>query len=1625
MQYRLLGKFDVLRDGVAVDVGTYRQKSLLAFLLTKPNTIVSTDQIIDALWGEEAGADKQNALWVHISALRKALEPGREKRSEGTILLTRAPGYLLQVDRQDVDALRFEQMAAEGRALAETDPAAASLVLGEALALWRGHAYEDFIYEAFASAEIARLEELRLETVEARIDSDLRRGMAGELVSELESLIRQYPLRERFTGQAMLALYRSGRQAEALRLYQFLKSRLGEELGIEPSSQIRKLEEQIVTGDPALEPASTLQVAGRGPQPGLAVRGYELRDKLGEGGYGVVYRAYQPTVGREVAIKVIRPELANDPTFIRKFEGEAQLVARLEHPHIVPLYDYWREPGAAYLVMRLMGRGNLGDIIDSTALSADRAAKVIKQISSALHAAHRSAVAHGDIKPENILIDGAGNAFLADFAIALGAGDGKPGRILDAPYASPEQLADGAASLSADVYSFGVVMAQAITGLHGEPAQVIGALPPAVARVIEKATALDPTARYDDINAFAADAIRELTGAEEVSEPFDGGEVENPYMGLRPFDQTDSALFFGRDRLVTRLVTRLGEPGQRSRLVAVVGPSGSGKSSLVKAGLLPALRQGALPGSDEWFAIDMTPAPHPFEELESALMRVAVDPPPTLLEQLAGSETGLRRVVRQLLPEGSQLLLVVDQFEELFTQVDQETADRFMGTLVETVRDPHSNIRIVITLRADFYDRPLRHRGLGELLREGTEVITPMSPEELEQAITRPAATVRVAFDPALVAQLVTDVVDRPGALPLLQFTLTELFDNRTAATIPLASYQAVGGVSGALVARADGLLAGVSPTAQDAARQVFLRLVTLGEGAEDTRRRVLEAELHQLAVESKDLDQILQVFGRHRLLSFDRDPVTRGPTVEISHEALLTQWKRLRNWIDDARHDVRSQRRLAQAMGEWIGAGRTANYLLHGGQLDQLAGWATVTTLPLSAPESEFLQASLTERDRAEREKREQAERATEAERRARQRLRLLSIVGIAAAVVAVLAVFAFLQRQAARDSEAEAVTAQAETEIALDRAVVAEEEARAAEATVEQSRRSLQLASEANRSLDDDPELSLLLAIEAARATADSGFVTAEALDALHWAIQSNQLVYPATTETEVAVRPGPLGTVGVFALKADRLAELAFSAAGRSFTATECAQYFPDEPCPDPSEPLPPELGIFGGEQAYGIVPNAPGALEGTSMSMVSSLLDTEGLRNELRHFEDETGINLSYEFVGDTVSTLANLSDEGERLPELTQWPQPAAVAFGADQGWLVDVSSYVGAEDIAEAFGSYLASLVRGDSEGAMPATGGSIYSIPADVDVKGLVYYPRAKFEQAGYQIPKTWNELIDLSEQMVLDSRTPWCVAFESPGFSSGWPGTDWIESLLLRVGGVDISDKWASHQIPFDAPAVASAAAMFDEIVSGEDFIRGGRGLISQLNWALDVVDPLLRDDPQCWMALRSDYLLGFLPAGTEIGVDVDFFALPPIDAGAAIPVTGGGSFLGVTVDRPEVRAFMQQLLSAEWGEIWAASAESEFLSPNLEFDVDRYGADVDESQREVRRALGSLAHESLVAGLWRFDASDLMPPQIGSLGAEGPGAFWQGMLDWVDGVRTRDQVLSDIEAAWVALEEEGAGG
>jgi hypothetical protein len=576
---------------------------------------------------------------------------------------------------------------------------------------------------------------------------------------------------------------------------------------------------------------------------------------------------------------------------------------------------------------------------------------------------------------------------------------------------------------------------------------------------------------------------------------------------------------------------------------------------VVRAGLLPALARGALAMSAEWFRVDMTPAPHPFEQLETALVRVATEASNALIDLLL-APGGVRRAVRRILPDDhGQLLLVIDQFEELFTQVDDDTATRFIDELVDLVTAAGTRVRVVITLRADFYDRPLRHRGLGELLRDGTEVITPMSTDELEAAIIGPAARVGVEIEPLVVSQMVGEIVDRPGALPLLQYTLTELFEARAGRPITVAAYRQGGGVSRTLARRADSLLRGLGPEATETARRVLLRLVSLDEdgSGNGTRRRALVAEVEELDDRGR-VQRVLDTFGRHRLLSFDRDPVTRGPTVEISHEALLTEWTTLRRWIDGARDDLRTHHHLVGEMKAWTAADHSPDYLLRGERLDSIAAWAGSTTMGLRPAEHQFLDASLAARREEQLVRQEEERQRTEAERRVRRRTRQLVSAGLATALVAVLAGFAWAQRQDARRSEADLTANQA----------------------------GQRLATLSVSSLSDDAELALLLAEQAVSATADRGYALPEAIDAVHWALQDLGVQYDVTTDTPAAARYGPGGVRGVWMLPVGELMSLADSAVGRDLTVEECRRYVDPSGCRAPASMA--GIEYLGGTDTY---------------------------------------------------------------------------------------------------------------------------------------------------------------------------------------------------------------------------------------------------------------------------------------------------------------------------------------------------------------------------------------------------------------------------------------------------------
>ncbi len=846
---------------------------------------------------------------------------------------------------------------------------------------------------------------------------------------------------------------------------------------------------------------------------GQVIKGYQLQELIGAGGFGAVYKAYQPLVKRDVAIKIILPDYANQPDFIRRFEVEAQVVARLEHIHIVPLYDYWRESDGAFLVMRWLRGGSLRGLIQKGPLELNHTGRLLDQIASALATAHRQGVIHRDLKPDNILLDEEGNAYLADFGIAIEMdapiNPEEAELVIGSPaYISPEQIMTEPTTPLSDIYSLGIVLFEMLTGQEpfsysptssvlmkhlNEPLPDLQSirpeLPDRLNEVVQKATSKKPYERYADALLLAADFHRSLNMTAQSSTSTMIGlppieieelyEPENPYKGLRAFQEADASDFFGREALVEQLLWRLSDSETGSRFLAVVGPSGSGKSSAVKAGVIPALRRGALPKSKNWYMLEIVPGTHPFEELEAALLRVAVNPPASLLEIFREDERGLVRAIKRILPgNNDELLIVIDQFEELFTMVEDEAErSHFLKSLQAAASDERSRLRVIVTLRADFYDRPLLYPDFGELMRKHTEVVLPLSAEELTRAISSPAERVGLKLEAGLAATIVSEIGEQPGALPLLQYALSELFERRSGRTLTLQAYHESGKVLGALARRADELYQALNESGKQAARQLFLRLVTPGEGSEDTRRRVQQSE-----IPGGDASQnVIERFGKYRLLTFDRDPATRVPTIEVAHEALIRQWGRLRGWIDESREAVRLQRRLTTAADEWFNANREPSFLLSGIRLEQFESWSKETDLMLSEREAEYLAASIAEREKRQAE--EEIRRANERilEQRSRQRLRALVAVMLVATIIALgLTGFAFSQQQVAQQNADMATVAQGE---ALNEANNAATAAADAEQKAAESR-SLALASGAQLALSgDNTDLAIALALEANR--------------------------------------------------------------------------------------------------------------------------------------------------------------------------------------------------------------------------------------------------------------------------------------------------------------------------------------------------------------------------------------------------------------------------------------------------------------------------------------------------------------------------------------------------------------
>jgi serine/threonine protein kinase/DNA-binding SARP family transcriptional activator/WD40 repeat protein len=1087
MHISVLGSVTVEREGHEVSLGP-QVRRLFARLVVDRDQVVSTDRLADCVWAGEPPAGAQRSLKTYVSRLRQAIDPERAE-----LVVYREPGYRLSLDGQSLDSTEFDlELDEAGQAVRVVDHEGAIALLTSALSRWHGDAYAEFAHEEWARPEAVRLEERRVQAEELLIEALLGVGETEQAVSRAQALARSEPLRERPRELLMRALYISGRQPEALREFRGFRQMLVDDVGLAPSDKLVELERRIATRDASLDGVS---------QP---VRGYELCERIGRGAFAVVHRAIQPGVRRDVAIKIIRAPLADRPEFVRNFEHEAHAIASVEHPHVVPLYDYWREPGAAFLVMRLMRGGSVEDSLRAHgALSTRATIDLLRDIGPALETAHRLGVVHCDVRPANLLLDGDSAAYLADFGIAVWdrAYDDPLAPIVD--YASPEVLRGEPLSAAADIHSLGVTVFELLTGRLPfdsssdrselvrrqltEPLPSVlsfrGDLPVELDDVLRRSTAKAPGDRYPTVGLMVDDVVGLLDTARAPRRDAQRLTVENPYLGLEAFHESDAHRFHGRETLVAEVVERL----EAQPLVVLVGPSGSGKSSVVRAGLVSALRHGAVNGSENWFVTTMVPGTDPIDAFEAALLRVAVNPPTSLRSQL-GQDGGLLRAVRRVLPDDDTTLLVIlDQFEELFTLTElAEERDRFLRELAHAVRAPSSPLRIVATLRADHYDEPLANASFAGLVTDGTVTVRPLTPAELEEVVVLPARSVGVEVEPALTAELVAAASERPASLPLLQFALTETFRQRTSGVMSLSRFHQLGGLTGAIAATADRIVDSAGDAEVAEARRILGRLVTIGDGGEHTRRRALISELGEHDSTTVLLEQLVEA----RLLTVDRDGASREPTVEVAHEALLRDWPRLRRWVEEDREDLRVLREVGSRSDTWLSSGRDDAELARGARL--VAAQELLDRRPdlFNATELEWVDASIQEQER------EVDERLATMEKDRRQNRRLRWLLA-AAAVLLVISIgaasVALALRRSAVDNERAAVAAEAQASTNADAAQAAERDAEANLADAREAEEQAQqrgadaqidrLVALSAAQIDVAPERAILLALEANR--------------------------------------------------------------------------------------------------------------------------------------------------------------------------------------------------------------------------------------------------------------------------------------------------------------------------------------------------------------------------------------------------------------------------------------------------------------------------------------------------------------------------------------------------------------
>jgi len=400
---------------------------------------------------------------------------------------------------------------------------------------------------------------------------------------------------------------------------------------------------------------------------------------------------------------------------------------------------------------------------------------------------------------------------------------------------------------------------------------------------------------------------------------------------------------------------------------------------------------------------------------------------------------------------------------------------------------------------------------------------------------------------------------------------------------------------------------------------------------------------------------------------------------------------------------------------------------------------------------------------------------------------------------------------------------------------------------------------------------------------------------------------------------------------------------------------------------------------------------GEYQGTTVTMTGPFVeeDQRKFENAVADFEEATGIDIQYEGSKEFEASIS-IRVDGGNPPDIVDFPQPGLVANFVRDGKVVDVSQFLNEEWLTQNYNQSWLDMAR--MEGADGEITAGVWQ---RVNGKSLVWYPKAAFDEAGYEIPETWDDMLALTEQIAADGDTAWCIGIES-GAATGWPATDWLEEIMLRTTSLENYDQWVTGELKFNSPEVKAAAEKMGEIWFNDQYVYGGRAAIVTTAFG-DAPAPMFNDPPQCWLHKQGNFITSFFPADAVAGEDYDFFYLPPIDEAYGRPVLVAGDFMAMFNDRPEVRAVLSFFSSGASVEKWAAAGGA--ISPHNDSSLDWYGNDVERGVAEIILNATSL----------RFDGSDLMPGEVGA------GSFWKGMTDYVAGTVDLDQALNEIDAAW----------